>query len=584
MRQKHNDAMAMAVSARRVQRNVTTFRCTLVTTLTLQCSRAEETFQMLYSPCFTLPMVVAGLHLLVPSTSEVLFNESFDSDPFTSGRWLKNNASKYSNQPVQYMPVRSSQGEDFGLQLTQDMKHYAFASKFLQPLMIENSDLVIQYDVKFIEGLSCGGAYIKLIRDDIDLSEIDSTTPYAIMFGPDKCGGNDKVHFILLHRGNEKHAKGVPTIKADKDSHLYTLAVKNDNSFEIFIDQQSEYRGSLLNDMDPPINPPAEIDDPTDRIPDSWDSREKIPDPHAEKPVDWDESEPATILDLNAVIPMDWLVDEPVKIPDPAAEKPIDWDDEEDGEYEAPMIANPKCADVSGCGAWNRPHIKNPLYKGLWKAPMIDNPGYQGQWVPRKIPNPDYFLDNKPSDIGMITGVAVEVWTTDAGIHFDNFFISTSLEEAFASADETFGSKSRAEKEAHEKELMEQKAKWRDVFGEDGWWSSFQDIVLKFAKYLVEMDDVFAISVVVANVIGVVGLVIMLNRRPAELSTLNSGNEEKGGDFAEERENENRPKASTEGIRAIRRESVAIEQENEEEETPSPAAVDRVRRRSLCDK
>jgi len=30
-------------------------------------------------------------------------------------------------------------------------------------------------------------------------------------------------------------------------------------------------------------------------------------------------------------------------VPDPAATKPADWDDEEDGDWEAPIVANPKC-------------------------------------------------------------------------------------------------------------------------------------------------------------------------------------------------------------------------------------------------
>jgi hypothetical protein len=41
-------------------------------------------------------------------------------------------------------------------------------------------------------------------------------------------------------------------------------------------------------------------------------------------------------------------------------------DDEEDGDWLAPTIPNPKCADVSGCGTWTRPMIKNPEYKGKW--------------------------------------------------------------------------------------------------------------------------------------------------------------------------------------------------------------------------
>ena len=37
------------------------------------------------------------------------------------------------------------------------------------------------------------------------------------------------------------------------------------------------------------------------------------------------------------------------------ATKPEDWDDEEDGDWEPPQIANPKCKDAPGCGEWKRP-------------------------------------------------------------------------------------------------------------------------------------------------------------------------------------------------------------------------------------
>lgn len=71
-------------------------------------------------------------------------------------------------------------------------------------------------------------------------------------------------------------------------------------------------------------------------------------------------------------------------------------DDEMDGEWEAPLINNPKCADAPGCGEWKAPVIDNPNYKGKWRPPMIDNPNYRGKWTPRKIPNPDYYEDLEP--------------------------------------------------------------------------------------------------------------------------------------------------------------------------------------------
>lgn len=53
------------------------------------------------------------------------------------------------------------------------------------------------------------------------------------------------------------------------------------------MDQTVVNSGSLLSDMTPPVNPPAEIEDPDDQKPEDWDERPKIQDPAATKPDDW---------------------------------------------------------------------------------------------------------------------------------------------------------------------------------------------------------------------------------------------------------------------------------------------------------
>ena len=83
--------------------------------------------------------------------------------------------------------------------------------------------------------------------------------------------------------------------------------------------------GSLLEDFEPPVNPPREIDDPNDHKPKDWDESEKIPDPDARKPDDWDEDAPEYIADPTATKPEGWLDDEPETIPDTDAVRPDDW-------------------------------------------------------------------------------------------------------------------------------------------------------------------------------------------------------------------------------------------------------------------
>jgi calnexin len=224
-----------------------------------------------------------------------------------------------------------------------------------------------------------------------------------------------QVHFIFKHKNpktgeyEEKHLKSPPSAKTNKLTTLYTLIVKPDNTFEMLIDNESKKNGSLLEDFNPAVNPPKEIDDPKDTKPDTWVDEARIPDPEATKPEDWDEDAPFDIVDEEATKPDDWLEDEPTSIPDPEAEKPEDWDDEEDGDWVPPQVPNPKCEEVSGCGKWEPAMIKNPAYKGKWSAPYIDNPAYKGVWAPRKIPNPDYFEDKHPANFEPIGAVSPKI-------------------------------------------------------------------------------------------------------------------------------------------------------------------------------
>ncbi|KFQ20671.1 Calnexin, partial [Mesitornis unicolor] len=331
---------------------------------------------------------------------------------------------------------------DRGLVLKSVAKHHAISAMLTKAFIFDDKPLIVQYEVNFQEGIDCGGAYIKLLssNDDLNLEYFFDKTPYTIMFGPDKCGEDYKLHFVFRHKNpktgeyDEKHAKrpdvDLKKFYLDKKTHLYTLVLKPDDTFEMLIDQSVVSKGSLLEDMVPPVNPHKEIEDPSDKKPDDWDERPKIPDPNAVKPDDWDEDEPSKIEDPDAVKPEGWLDDEPQYVPDPNAKKPEGWDEEMDGEWEPPQIANPKCETAPGCGQWERPMKNNPNYKGKWKAPMIDNPNYQGIWSPRKIPNPDYFEDLHPFEMTTISAIGLELWSMTSGIYFDNFIICSEKEVA----------------------------------------------------------------------------------------------------------------------------------------------------------
>lgn len=271
----------------------------------------------------------------------LIFKEDFDGqgDAFHEGIWIKSTHTKYLDQPILVKPPTKSVAgfeTDKGVQLTQEMKHYAFGAKFPMPLEFDRDEVVIQYELKLEERLNCGGAYIKLLRDrDGNLEQLSDESPYTIMFGPDKCGTDSKLHFILKYMNpvtkewTEHHYDGQIKPKIDRNYHVYTLVLRKDNTFEVFIDTKSMVQGSLLHNLTPPINPPAEINDPRDFKPSTWIGQPMMYDTTAVKPEDWDESQPKKIVDTRATKPDTWDETVPVTVADPRVLKPTDWDDEE---------------------------------------------------------------------------------------------------------------------------------------------------------------------------------------------------------------------------------------------------------------
>ncbi|KAH8884474.1 calnexin [Thozetella sp. PMI_491] len=335
---------------------------------------------------------------------------------------------------------------DKGLVVKNAAAHHAISAKFPKKIDPKGKTLVVQYEVKLQNGLECGGAYMKLLRETKALhqDEFSNTTPYVIMFGPDKCGHTNKVHFIFNHKNpktgeyEEKHLSSPPSARIVKTTELYTLIVHPNNTYVIQQNGEQVKTGSLLEDFAPAVNPEKEIDDPKDKKPDDWVDEARIADPEAKKPEDWDENAPYEIVDEEATQPEDWLVDEPLTVADPEAQKPEDWDEEEDGDWLAPTVPNPKCSEASGCGPWTKPMKKNPDYKGKWTAPFIDNPAYKGVWAPRKIKNPDYFEDKTPANFEPMGAIGFEIWTMQPNILFDNIYIGHSVEDARKLAEETF--------------------------------------------------------------------------------------------------------------------------------------------------
>uniref|UniRef100_A0A3Q2P9Y4 Calreticulin n=1 Tax=Fundulus heteroclitus TaxID=8078 RepID=A0A3Q2P9Y4_FUNHE len=293
---------------------------------------------------------------------------------------------------------------DGGLQTSQDARFYAVSARF-DPFSNEGKPLVIQFTVKHEQKIDCGGGYVKVFPSDLDQTDMHGDSSYYIMFGPDICGySTKKVHVIFNYKGKNHLIKKEIKCKDDELTHLYTLILNPDQTYEVKIDNEKVESGSLEEDWD--FLPPKKIKDPEAKKPEDWDDRPKIDDVDDKKPEDWDK---------------------PENIPDPDAKKPEDWDEDMDGEWEPPMIPNPE-------------------YKGEWKPKQIDNPNYKGAWVHPEIDNPDYSPDSTIYKFDKIAVIGLDLWQVKSGTIFDNFVITDDVKEAEDIGNETWGVTKEPEK------------------------------------------------------------------------------------------------------------------------------------------
>jgi len=354
-------------------------------------------------------LAVALLACLATATATTYYKETFDKT--WTDRWVQSDHKKSEGTAGDFKLASGDwygdAEKDKGVQTSQDARFYAYTSKFT-PFSSVGKDLVLQFSVKHPQKIDCGGGYIKLLPSDVDQKNFNGDSKYYIMFGPDICGTTTKkVHVIFHYNGKNHLIKKEISAPSDQLTHVFTLIVKTDGSYQVLVDGEKKESGKLEEDWD--FLPPKMIKDPSVSKPKDWVDEPLMDDPEDKKPADWDKT--------------------PKTIPDPEAEKPEDWDDEADGEWEAPQIDNPE-------------------WKGEWKPKRIANPAYKGKWVHPEIANPEYKADSGLGQYSDIGAVGFEIWQVKAGTIFDNIIVTDSEAEATAFREETWGAHKDDEKKA----------------------------------------------------------------------------------------------------------------------------------------
>uniref|UniRef100_A0A8C8S6F2 Calreticulin n=1 Tax=Pelusios castaneus TaxID=367368 RepID=A0A8C8S6F2_9SAUR len=337
------------------------------------------------------PLAVALLlgAALSASRARVYFREQFTDGAKWQNRWMN------SQYKADLGKFRLTAGKFYG-DAVKDKDILHSHSNVMKSN--KGRPLVIQYTVKHEQKIDCGGGYVKIFPSNLDQKNMSGNSQYYIMFGPDICGSETKkVHVILNYKSKPHPNKKRIRCKVDGFTHLYTLILRPDQTYEVKIDNEIVESGNLEDDWD--FLPPRKINDPTAKKPKDWDDVAQIDDPNDVKPEDWDE--PEYILDTSA-------------------EKPEDWDNATQGEWQAPMI-------------------KNPLYRGAWKPSKIDNPNYKGIWPWPQIANPNYSTDFNIYSYENISILGLDLWQVRAGTIFDNFLVTDDEEYAEDFGDETWG-------------------------------------------------------------------------------------------------------------------------------------------------
>ena len=242
------------------------------------------------------------LSVIVCVSATIQFKETFD-DSWAS-RWVVSNWKKNEGTAGAFKhtagPFYGNKEADKGIQTSQDARFYAISAKFPQ-FSNEGKTLVLQYQVRHPQKIDCGGGYIKLLPHSVNQETFNGDAQYYIMFGPDICGTSTrKTHFIIGYKGKNYLIKKDIKVEADQPSHVYTLILNPDNTYEVRIDNKKVESGNLYEDFD--ILLPKTIKDPSKSKPADWQDQEKIPDPTDVKPADFD-SVPAKIPDPNASKP-----------------------------------------------------------------------------------------------------------------------------------------------------------------------------------------------------------------------------------------------------------------------------------------
>ncbi|XP_032129010.1 calreticulin-3, partial [Sapajus apella] len=225
--------------------------------------------------------------------------------------------------------------------------------------------------------------------------------------GPDICGFDIKKVHVILHFKNQYHEnKKSIRCKVDGFTHLYTLILRPDLSYDVKIDGQSIESGSIEYDWNlTSLKKEKSLAESKDR---------KLTEDN--KAQDWEKH----FLDASA-------------------SRQSDWNGELDGDWQTAMLQKP------------------PRQDGL-KPQGID----RDIWLHHKMKNTNYLTQYDLSEFENIGAIGLELWQVRSGTIFDNFLITDDEEYADNFGKATWGETKGPEREMDAIQAKEEMKKARE--------------------------------------------------------------------------------------------------------------------------
>ncbi|KAF9969759.1 hypothetical protein BGZ73_007744 [Actinomortierella ambigua] len=383
----------------------------------------------------TILLATLALAAVAAAAGTTYIEETFSDDKWAQ-RWVASEArTDLGTLETTAGSLIADDKDSVGLATKDDHRFYLLTTPLKETFDNSKEDLIIQYIVRQDRPQECGGAYLKLLPEGYDPKTFQGESEYNIMFGPDICGSENRVHVILNYKGKNYLTKQhIVTPTKDNLSHFFRLTVHPDQKYSLQVDGEVKADHVPIEDHWD-IYEPRQIDDPTDIKPEDWVGIENkmIEDPTHVKPEGFDK---------------------PKTIPDPEAKQPEDWDTEADGDWVAPEIPNPEYEE------WTPKYIPNPAYKGEWSAKKINNPKFE------ELPDLAHYKS---------AGVGFDLWQVKGGSIFDDIVVTSDADvaEKYFHSWEERSAKEKAKVEANrvaaekakkeEEEKKEQQAKEEEI-------------------------------------------------------------------------------------------------------------------------